>query len=230
MIKKHTEELLVENQLILNELEKTNFAFSIKNQNHLTYNKGDSAFDSFDTQENFYFIMNGKIKISQVNIENGKEQTLYLLSRGDMFDVVSLLDNSEHQYISEVLERSQVVEVPIANVRQLIEQNPEFQRFFFPYVAKQLRRMEDLTVDISLYDVYQRLIRLFARFADNKDGNPSLKFIGSLSHEELASMVGSVRKVVNRNLQKLKKEGVIELSRKQIKLKNLQKLLDKLNF
>lgn len=41
---------------------------------------------------------------------------------------------------------------------------------------------------------------------------------------------GSVRKVVYRNLQKLKDEGVIELLRKQIHLKSLQQLLEKLKY
>jgi CRP-like cAMP-binding protein len=43
-------------------------------------------------------------------------------------------------------------------------------------------------------------------------------------------MVGSVRKVVNRTLQKLKKDGIIEVSRKKIQIKNFQKLLDKLAY
>lgn len=43
-------------------------------------------------------------------------------------------------------------------------------------------------------------------------------------------MVGSVRKVLNRALQKLKDEGIVELSRKQLYLKDLQKLLEKLHF
>jgi len=221
---------LATNQLILNKLEKDDFLSSIEKHRHILYTKGNCAFDSFDTKENFYFIMDGKIKISQVNIDTGREQILYLLSRGDMFDVITLLDNNIHEYISTVLEDSQVVEVPIENVRKLIENDSEFQRYFFPYIAKQLRGIEDLATDLSLYDVYQRLIRLFASFVEKNNGEYSLKLIGNLSHEEIASMVGSVRKVVNRNLQKLKKEGVLELSRKQLKLKNLQKLLDKLPF
>jgi len=43
-------------------------------------------------------------------------------------------------------------------------------------------------------------------------------------------MVGTVRKVVNRSLQKLKKDGIIELSRKNIQITNFQKLLDRLNI
>ncbi len=202
----------------------------ISTKRHIVYAKGQPAFSSDDTMHSFYFIMSGKIKISQINPETSKEQTINLLSRGDMYDVVTLLDGKEHEFVSVALEESEVVEVPIHHVRELIETNPSFNRFFFPYLGKQMRQMEDLAVDLSLYDVYNRLLRLIARNVDRAKGVTSLKLINNLSHEELASLVGSVRKVVNRNLQKLKEEGIIELSRKQITLKSLQELLEKLKY
>lgn len=215
------------NKLILQELEKSTVLPKISLRRHLVFEKGEWG---FDTGKYFYFIMSGKVKISQINMESGKEQTLYLLTSGDMFDVTTLLDNQQSEYICEVLERCEVVEVPLEEVRELLSRDSSFQRFFFPYVAQQLRSMEELAVDLSLYDVYQRIIRLFARFVDNSEAKPKLKLIENLSHEELASMVGSVRKVVNRSLQKLKDEGIVDLSRKQLKLTDLKKLLEKLNF
>jgi CRP-like cAMP-binding protein len=197
---------------------------------HIVYDKGMPAFTSDDTFHFFYFIIRGKIKISQINPETSKEQTINLLTRGDMYDVVTLLDGKEHEYTAVALEESEVVQVPIHHIRELIETNPSFNRFFFPYLGKQMRQMEDLAVDLSLYDVYNRLLRLIARNVERAKGVTTLKLINNLSHEELASLVGSVRKVVNRNLQKLKEDGIIDLSRKQIKLKSLQQLLDKLKF
>jgi CRP-like cAMP-binding protein len=88
--------------------------------------------------------------------------------------------------------------------------------------------MENLAVSLSFYDVYQRVIQLFARFTEMKEGKPVLRVIDNISHEEIASMVGSVRKVVNRSLQRLKKDGIIEVSRKKIHIQNFQKLLEKL--
>lgn len=194
----------------------------------ILFQTGDSPFNSEDTFRYFYFIMRGKIKISQLNLETLKEQTIHLLTRGDMFDIVTLLDGNNHEYTSTVLEESEVIQVPIHHIRDLIETNPAFNRYFFPYLGKQMRRMEDLAVDLSLYDVYHRLLRLFARNVDGEDEN-SLALINDLSHEELAALVGSVRKVVNRNLQQLKREGVIDISRKQIILTDLEKILDQLD-
>jgi CRP-like cAMP-binding protein len=214
-------------QPVLKELQASSALPVIKRQQRLSFEKGES---DFDTTKFFYFIMQGKIKISQINFETSKEQILYLLSAGDMFDVATLLDGQSNEYLIEVMEHSEVVAVPIEDIRQLLAKDPSFQRFFFPYIAKQLRSMEELAVDLSLYDVYQRIIHLFARYVDQNEKNPKLKIIENLSHEELASMVGSVRKVVNRALQKLKTDGIVDISRKQIKLLDLQKLLQKLEY
>jgi CRP-like cAMP-binding protein len=86
-----------------------------------------------------------------------------------------------------------------------------------------------LAVSLSFYDVYQRVLQLFTRFTETIDGVSRLKVINNLKHEDIASMVGSVRKVVNRSLQKLKKDGIIDIKRKNIYIKNFQKLLDKLS-
>ena len=55
------------------------------------------------------------------------------------------------------------------------------------------------------------------------------RLVHFLQHEDIASMVGTVRKVVNRSLQKLKQDGIIELSRKKIHIKKFQEILDRLN-
>ena len=214
-------------QLILKEVQNT--PLIVKNSKDLYFKKGENPLSSGDTLHYFYFIMSGKIKIYDIEFETSKEQTLYMLSHGDMFDVVALLDGKPNQYISEVLEEAHVIQVPLSDVEQMILNDVKFRQFFFSYVASQLKSMENLAVSLSFYDVYQRVLQLFARFTKTVNGESKLDVIDNLSHDDLASMVGSVRKVVNRSIQKIKKDGIIEVSRKNIHIKNFQKLLDKLN-
>lgn len=223
------QETLNNQQLIINELQQKALP-STEAQRHRVLEVGDNLNTLLDMQNYFYFIIEGKIKISQLHFESGKEQMLYLLTRGDMLDVITLLDGQSHETYATALEKTDLVEVPMQSVRELLDSDPAFKQLFFPYLAKQLRDMENLAVDLSFYDVYQRLVHLFSRFIDTSKEKASLKLINNLSHEEIASMVGSVRKVVNRNLQKLKDEGIIELSRKSLKLENIKKLRDKLKF
>ncbi len=214
-------------QLVLKEVQ--NSPLVVKNQKDLYLKKGDDPLSSGDTQKYFYFVISGKIKIYDIDFQTSKEQTLYMLSHGDMFDVVSLLDGKPNQYISEVLEDAHLIQVPLDDVKQMILKDEKFRQYFYHYIASQLRSMEDLAISLSFYDVYQRVVQLFTRFTQTIDGKTKLRVIDNLSHEEIASMVGSVRKVVNRTLQKLKKDGIIEVSRKNIHIKNFEKLLESLN-
>jgi CRP-like cAMP-binding protein len=88
--------------------------------------------------------------------------------------------------------------------------------------------MEELAISISFYDIYHRALQLFAKFVKIEDGKEKLTTINNLKHDDIASMLGTVRKVVNRTLQRLKKDGIIELSRKNISIKNFQELLNRL--
>lgn len=214
-------------QLILQEVEK--LPLVAKHQKKVYFKKGEDPLNNADTDKYFYFVMSGKIKIYQIDFQTSKEQILYLLSRGDMFDVVSLLDGSENRYISEVLEDTELIRLPLEYVKQMILEDNSFRVFFYSYLANQLKSMENLAVSLSFYDVYQRVLQLFTTFTYMKDNKPTLKVIDNLNHEDIASMVGTVRKVLNRSLQRLKKDGIIDISRKKIHIKNFQKLLDKLN-
>jgi len=209
----------------LNQLPKL-----VKNQRKVFFKKGEDPLNSLNTSRYFYFVLSGKIKIFQIDFNSSKEQILYLLSRGDMFDVVSLLDGSQREQLSEVLEDSELVQMPIEDVKNMILHDNNFRQLFYSYLVSQLKSMEDLAISLSFYDVYQRVLQLFSKFTYMKDNKPVLAVVDNLKNEDIASMVGTVRKVVNRSLQKLKNDGIIELSRKKIQITNFQKLLDRLNI
>lgn len=215
-------------QVILREVN--NSTHILQSKKDLYFKKGEDPLNSVNTSKYFYFVMSGKIKIYNIDFESSKEQTLYLLSYGDMFDVVSLLDGNPNNYLSKVLEDTHLVQVPLADVEEMILKNEQFRQYFYSYVASRLKSIEELATSFSFYDVYQRVLQLFIRFTENRDGFAKLKTIDNLTHEDIASMVGTTRKVVNRSLQKLKKDGIIEVSRKNIQIKNFEKLLEQLPF
>ena len=190
--------------------------------------KGDTLMRPEECLEHFFVLLEGRVKVSQINFETGKEQILYLLSKGDMYDVVSLLDGKEHENVAMALDDVKLLVFPIELFREWVATKPSFNKLFLPYVGKQLRSMENLASDLSLYDTTTRLVKLIARNIEQEDGKQTLKLINNLSHEELANLIGTVRKVLNRNLQALKKEGLIDIKRKEIYIKDSQNLLEQL--
>lgn len=195
----------------------------------LSFKKGETLFSKNELLHYFYIVLSGRIKSYQLNFNNGKEQTIFILREGDMFDTVVLLDGQAHDVMYEALEDSEVMQLPIGEVRELLRTNESFNRMFFPYLAQQMRHMEELATDLSLYSTSERLIKLLLQ---NLDPNSRLKYklIQGLSNSEIAKLIGTVRHVVERHLKALKTEGMIETKNKSVQILDANKLLEKINL
>ncbi|MEJ2414410.1 MAG: Crp/Fnr family transcriptional regulator [Sulfurimonas sp.] len=211
---------------LLDNLNKSFEDEFYKYASSLEYKKGESAFHADDLLKHFYIVVDGKIKTYQINFDNDKEQTIFIYKRGDMFDAISLLDGETHDVLYEVLEDCKVLELPIERVRYWLENDSTFSKKFFPYLAAQMRHTEELSTDLALYNTQDRLINLLV---DNLNPQKPFKYklLQNLSNSEIAKLLGTVRHVVERALKQLKADNIIETSRKNIKIKSLQKLLDK---
>jgi CRP-like cAMP-binding protein len=190
------------------------------------FKKGSSPFYADDLLKYFYIVVDGRIKTYQYNIQNNKEQTIFIYKRGDMFDVISLLDNKPHDITYEVIEDSQVLELPIQRVRYWLENDINFNKKFFPYLAAQMRYTEELATELSIYDTKDRLINLLVQNL-NHDNRFKYNLLQNLSNSEIAKLLGTVRHVIERTLKQLREDGLIETGRKNIKITNFQKLLEK---
>ncbi len=217
----------IENLPILSHLESDFFSTLRQKGRIKEFEKGSTPIDAEATTKYFYIILEGRLKVSQINPQNAKEQTIQILTTGDMFDIIPLLDGKPHEVLATAIDNCRVFETDISAIRELIYTNPEFNRLFMPYIAKHLRSLENLAVELSLFDTSTRLMRLFLKNLDLKSSS-KLKLIHDLPHEEIASLIGTVRHVVNRHIQQLKKEGILQVERKRLTLKNLEALLEKL--
>lgn len=219
----------IENLPIFSNMHKTFFATIKKDGRIKEFIKGSYPIGPEDTLKYFYIILEGRLKISQINLQNAKEQTIQILSTGDMFDIIPLLDNRPYEVLAYAIDSCKAIEVKTKTIKELIFTNPEFNRLFMPYIAKNLRDLENLALELSLFDTSTRLIRLFLRNLD-KENRGKLKLIHDLPHEEIASLIGTVRHVVNRHIQQLKKDGILNVERKKVTIKNIQKLIEKLKI
>jgi len=193
----------------------------------IRFEKKKEIFDADDALEYFYIFLSGKVKIFQMNLQDGKEQTIYLMSRGDMFDTVSLLDGQIHEVMVEILEGGSALRIPIGKVREWMYDYPAFGEVILKYVARQLRQVEELASDLTLLDTQERLLKLIAHNLERRDAQGQ-SILDGLSHSELAKLIGTVRHVVDRHMKRLKQEGILEDASRKIVLKNHEKLLERI--
>ncbi len=207
------------------ELLNTNFKDTFHSlAKNFTYKKGTTPFSQKELQNYFFILLDGKIRTYRLNLQNLKEQTFFIYKRGDMFDVATILDGKPHDTTYEVLEDAKVARFPIEVAREWLKSSEEFAKMFYDYVASHLKYLEDQVAQISLYDVKDRLVDLLLKNMD-KDDTLRFNLLQNLSNTQVASLLGSVRTVLEKNIAALKDEGEVKTARKKIEA--TKKLLEK---
>ena len=192
--------------------------------------KRDTSLAPAETQQQLYVIIDGRAKASVYHPQTGREKVLFLLGPGDVFNVVSLLDGEEHPAIAIALDDMEVLSTSVEQAREWVERHPDFNRTFLPYLGKQMRMLAEQVEDVALYDTEARLARLILRHLDPNASVTSVRLINDLSHEALASLIGSVRVVVTRQLQEWKAAHILSREHGRWSIHDLQALLEKAEY
>ena len=210
---------------IFNELDQSFEQQFLEYGKIVSFKKKETLFLNGELSKFFYIVLKGKIKSFQMNIENAKEQTLFVYRAGDMFDTLILLDGKAHDVLYEVIESADVLELPIEKVREWLKTNEQFNQHFFRYIASQMRHTEELASDLSLHSTSERLSKLLLQNMNPNDEH-YYQLLQNLSKTEIAKLLGTVRNVVERHLKDLESDQIIENQRKNIYVKDVKKLLE----
>jgi CRP/FNR family transcriptional regulator, cyclic AMP receptor protein len=184
---------------------------------------------SGQSSRHFNLIISGRVELTRINPETGRQVTLFTLGPGDGFDVITLLDQNEHEIHPVALDDLELLSAPIEKVRLWVRTHPAFNQALLPYLGGKIRELEALSGDLALFDTMHRLAQLILHQATP---NPSLDeagrtlppLINTLSDEAMARMIGSVRVVVNRHLQDFAARGLITKKRGHLVVRDLEKL------
>jgi len=222
-------EVLRQSPLFL-ALEKTVLEDMLGIFQYQTRLKGETAISPQQASDRFYLIIDGRAKVSVYNPDNGREHILFLIGPGDGFDLISLLDGEWHEAVATALDDMEVLSTTVGQAREWINQHPDFNRTFLPYLGKQMHGLAAHATDLSLYDTETRLARLVLRNLSTDKLSQEIHLINDLSQETLASMIGSVRVVVARHIQHWKQQSIVSGKRGSWSVLDLKALLKKAEF
>ena len=178
---------------------------------------------SKEVASHFYFIVSGKLKVFKSNPESGREHTVFILSNGDVFDVLSLLDSKSHDVYWEALDRMVVLKIPMDKMQDWVNQYSGMHKSILYYLGERMQQLMSVATDVTLHTTFVRLAALLLKNINRKTNK--LQLINNLPNDEIASLIGTTRSVVSRHIQELKRCGAISVSRKKINVKNLKILL-----
>ncbi|WP_077284875.1 Crp/Fnr family transcriptional regulator [Cognaticolwellia aestuarii] len=194
------------------------------------WRKGDYV-NSDILMQRFFVVIDGQLEIKQSNPDTGREVTLDMLYAGDCFDLMVLLDNQPHNVIISPLTSVKLLSVKLDTMRHWLWTYPEFNQQFMPYLAQKMREKEQQASNLILHDVPTRLSRIILNhinkikfYTGSKAQEHQHHLVNGFNDDTLARMTGSVRQVINKQLQLWKKAGTLDKKRNQLIVKDLEAL------
>jgi CRP-like cAMP-binding protein len=187
--------------------------------------KGEILFHKGDQGSAFFIIIKGLIKIGVSN-KIGDEVTLAHLRNGDFFGEMALLDEQPRSASATALEESLLYVLDRNDFFPFLVQNENAVRSILCALSMRLRRTDDLFTEISFLTVPARLAKRLLELAEplQTSKEESAEYRVRISQRELASMLGVTRESINKELKILKDKGLVETSRNNIIIRDIDRL------
>lgn len=156
-----------------------------------------------------YFILGGWVKIRTYNID-GKEVTLNILGKGELFGEMAPLDEVPRSTDVITLTPTLIGSIPAADFVKLVHAEPRAGIRLAKLMARRLRQL-NRRLRLRESDSTSRVvdILLFLAEGQGKQGQDGGVEIPNLPHRELSSLSGMARETVTRVLGKLEKKNLI---------------------
>ena len=188
----------------------------------MNYPREKVIFFEEDEGDTLFIINSGRVKISKIS-DDGKEIILSILGPGDFFGEMALLDGELRSATVIAMEKTEVSAIRRRQFHDIIKENPQLSIDLLAIMSQRLRDANRKIGNLALLDVYGRLARMLLDYADQEgeelsDGSISFK---RPTHQAIANMIGTSRETVTRTLGDLHRRGYIEISGKNIIVKNL---------
>jgi len=184
-----------------------------------TFAAGAIIFLEGDATPGFYFIEHGWIKIVKISAE-GREQILQIWGPSDLFGGVTAFVDQPAPATAIALEATGLWLLPRHALHEHLLREPTFALRLIEFMAQRLSEMITLVSDLSLRSLTARLAR---RLLENAVDDVVARQRWA-TQAEMSARLGAAPDVVNRALRALVEEGIIELSRQQIRIVDHQRL------
>ena len=194
------------------------------------YRKGQVVFNEGAYPFGVYCINDGKIKLSHSG-DDGREQIVRLVKAGDIMGYKALLSNERYTATATALEDSSICFIPKDLFLSILQKDASLSFEMMRILSSELRKAELKITHLAQKPVRERLAEtlLFIKetYGLEADGHTlSVR----LSREEIANLVGTATESAIRLLSEFKKDGMIELDGKKIRLLDLPEIIRTANL
>ena len=141
------------------------------------------------------------------------------------------LGGGQHVWSADVVQPCKLLYLPARVIRGLIQRQPGFALCLIEGLVAKGKCYSALVQMLGTRSVVERLTQLLVILSENhgrRDGN-RLVIDRKLTHDQIATIVGSTRQWVTMTLDKFQKKGILSVARQQIVIERYDLLMAELD-
>jgi CRP/FNR family cyclic AMP-dependent transcriptional regulator len=189
------------------------------------YKKEQFIYIPEDSATHIYMIVNGRVKIGHY-LENGEEVVTAILTNGEIFGELAMAGEDKRRDFAQAIEDVTICPLTTQELKELMYENKELSFKILKLIGLRLMKLERKLELLVFKDARTRIIEFLKDAASWKGIKVGFETMiqTRLTHKEIASLTGTSRQTVTTILNELKEKNLINFNRKQILIRDLEKL------
>ena len=194
-----------------------------------SYDKGEMIFQTGDKADKLFIVCSGRMKIYNYTID-GREQILYIYSKGDFVGAFNLMKEDEYKYNAVALEQTRISTLTKSKFDEIALKNPTITLKILEKAYERIRWAEDLITRLTTSNVDGKVANLLLDLIDDfgKITDEGIVLELSINREEMGSYTGISRETMTRKLNLFKDSGLIEFQGNKVIIIKDKKKLDEI--
>jgi len=183
--------------------------------------RGDHLFRQSERFHSLFTVRSGCVK-SYIDTESGEEQVLGFHLPGELVGIDAIYRGT-HQCSAVALDTAMICRLPFNELSDMAREIPSLQKQLFRLMSRDLENSHSLS---GQHTVEERLAAFLLGFGDRMQarGFSASHFALPMSRQDVASYLRLAPETVSRALGHFAEESLIEISRRDIRLKNRTEL------
>lgn len=187
------------------------------------YKKDNMVLIEEEIGSTMFIILDGRVKISRIS-DDGREVILSILSEGDFFGEMSILDGQNRSANVVTLDDSKIMIIRREDFLKMLHDYPQIAINLLKELAGRLRRSDAQIKSLSLQNATGKVASTLLRIADDsgKIHLGQVEIPRLPPQQDLANMAGTSRETISRVLKSLTKQGYLKKDGSRLIIKDYE--------
>ncbi|OAD46370.1 response regulator [Polaribacter atrinae] len=183
--------------------------------------KDASIYKEGNNSNYIYLINSGLIKCHKLD-EQGKQLTTALYKEDDLFGYTSFSQNLAYQESATAIQKTELVGLSKKTLTGVLNKNHKVTLELIELLTEDLAVVKDQLLQMAYSSVSKKTAKTILMFAEKLNRKPEDQI--KISRNDLASVAGIATETLIRTMSSFKKQGLIEIEGRTIRILDLEKL------